>query len=167
MKNCIEHIIDKETFFRIMKNVPSSSYIRCAKCHATKIDATELLKFIEKIVDQYYSSDYDEYVYEELSEIMSNILEFGPERLTYYELHGIPDIMDNLLDIEPRDLAQEGLLKWYIENKKRLYNQDEEGRLQYLVCDSVIFYQNIECECFLKKNIDQESVYSVEVDDFL
>ena len=40
----------------------------------------------------------------------------------------------------------------------------EEYDLRYCVYDHVLFYQNIECGCYLKKSINQESVYSVRVE---
>jgi hypothetical protein len=153
--------MDKETFFRIMKNISPSSYILCAKCRTTKIDTPELLKFIEKFIAQYDSNGYNDLTYDELSAKGYDILKVEQNDCVYYELS---EIMDEILKFEPDAPDQRRLSKWRLENKKRLFGQDEEGRLQYLVYDSIVFYQNIECGCYLKKSIDQKSVYSVRVE---
>ena len=140
MGNWHDRTIDKEVFCQIMENISPSAYILCAKCRTTKIDAIELLKVLEKIIDQYYSQGDGDLAFE-LSVFLRDILE-----------------------LEPDDLDQTNLSKWYIKNKKRLYDRNEWGRLQYLVYDTVLFYQNVECGCYLKKSIGQKSVYSVRVE---
>ena len=73
-------------------------------------------------------------------------------------------ILDDILESASDDLNQESLPKWHLENENRLFGQrHEEGDLEYFVYDNVLFYQNVECECYLRKNIDQESIYSVRV----
>jgi hypothetical protein len=144
MRNGTERTIDIEIFYQIMKNISPRSYILCTKCNATQIDAPELSEYIVKFVNQYLYSD-DESGYEEIAEIMDGIL-------------------DDILESASDDLNQESLPKWHLENENRLFGQrHEEGDLEYFVYDNVLFYQNVECECYLRKNIDQESIYSVRV----
>jgi len=98
-----------------------------------------------KFVNQYLYSD-DESGYEEIAEIMDTIL-------------------DDILESASDDLNQESLPKWHLENEKRLFGQrHEEDDLQYFIYDNVLFYQNVECGCYLRKNVDQESIYCVRVE---
>ena len=146
MRNRAERTIDKEIFCQIMKNISPRSYVLCAKCNATQIDAPELSKYIVKFVNQLYSDDESGYEEIEIAETMD-------------------DILSDILESEPYDLDQESLSKWHLENKKRLFGQrHEDDDLQYFVYDNVLFYQNVECKCYFRKNIDQESIYSVMVE---
>ena len=90
-----------------------------------------------KFVTKYINQhlyDDDESDYEEIVEIMEAILE---------EIRCWPDDDDGF--------------QWSEE-------WPEEYDLRYCVYDHVLFYQNIECGCYLKKSINQESVYSVRVE---
>jgi len=152
MRNRTERAISKEIFYQIIENIPPNSYFFCVKCNATKIDTTELSKFIIKFVNQAFYSYENRVV--EMADIMDNIL-------------------CDILETAPDNLNPENLQKWHLENEKRLFDRwqeedepayllyDVEDELHYFVYDSVIFYQNVECECYLRKNIDQESIYSV------
>jgi len=131
MKNRAESTIDKKTFFQILENISPNSYIFCDKCNATKIDTPELLKFVAKYVNQHLYCD-DDSDYEESFGIMEAILE---------DIRCWPDDADD--DIRWFD-------KW-----------PEEYDLRYCEYDHVLFYQNVECGCYLKRNIEQGSIYSV------
>ena len=135
MENWPDRTIDREIFCQIRKNISPNSYIFCAKCNATKIDTPELLKFVAKYANQHLYSD-DESDYEESFGIMEAILE---------DIRCWPDDTDD-------DIQWSG--EW-----------PEEYDLRYCVFDDVLFYQNVECGCYLKKSIGQESVYSVRVSD--
>ncbi len=103
MRSGTERVIGKGIFYQIMENISPRSYIRCAKCNATKIDASELSKYIMKFVNQYLYND-DESGYEEIAEIMDTIL-------------------DDILESASDDLNQESLPKWHLENENRLFGQ--------------------------------------------
>ncbi len=135
MENWTEKTIDKEVFSQIMKNISPTSFILCGKCGATKTDTPELLKSIVKYVNQHLYSD-DESDYEKSFEIMEAILD---------DIRCWPD---------------EDGFEWLAWISKWPAEYD----LRYCVYDTVIFYQNVECGCYLKKSIDQESVYSIRVE---